>query len=94
MQITGSEINTLNENLEPVETQNNAVDPFNEITIASVCSEVYRTKFLEETWKVKLWHNDQLSEWMPAKKLNNELFIQRITKNGYTRTSSPISIYV
>ena len=31
-----------------------AVDPFDSVTIASVCMNVYRTKFLEEEWRVKL----------------------------------------
>ena len=31
-----------------------AVDPFDLVTIASVCMNVYRTKFLEEEWRVKL----------------------------------------
>ena len=30
-----------------------AVDPFDSVTIASVCMNVYRTKFLEEEWRVK-----------------------------------------
>lgn len=34
------------------------VDPFSQITIASVCMKVFKTKFLRENWKVKL-RNDQ-----------------------------------
>ena len=30
------------------------MDPFDSVTIASVCMNVYRTKFLEEEWGVKL----------------------------------------
>ena len=30
-----------------------AIDPFDSVTIASVCMNVYGTKFLEEEWRVK-----------------------------------------
>ena len=41
-----------------------AVDPFDSVTIVSVCMNVYRTKFLEEKWRAKLAGN---SDWVPAK---------------------------
>ena len=41
-----------------------AVDPFDSVTIASVCMNVYRTKFLEEEWRVKLAGD---SDWVLAK---------------------------
>ena len=41
-----------------------AVDPFDSVMIASVCMNVYRTKFLEEEWRVKLAGE---SDWVPAK---------------------------
>ena len=41
-----------------------AIDPFDSVTIASVCMNVYRTKFLEEEWRVKL---SGKSDWTRAK---------------------------
>ena len=38
----------VNEKIQP------GIDPWSEITIASVCSQIYRSKFLEEEWKVKI----------------------------------------
>ncbi|KAL5018216.1 hypothetical protein ScPMuIL_003938 [Solemya velum] len=49
-----------------------AIDPFDYITIASVCMGVFRTKFMEETWKVKL---DGYDEWKPAKLRDGTLSI-------------------
>ena len=36
------------------QTERPGVDPWSEITIASVCSQIYRAKFLEEEWSVKI----------------------------------------
>ena len=41
-----------------------AVDPFDSVTITSVCMNVYRTKFLEEEWRVKL---AEVTNWLTAK---------------------------
>ena len=41
-----------------------AVDPFDSVTNASVCMNVYRTKFLEEEWRVKLAED---TNWLAAK---------------------------
>ena len=38
-----------------------AVDPFDSVTIASVCMNVFRTKFIEEEWRVKL---EGKNKWM------------------------------
>ena len=40
-----------------------AIDPFDFVTVASLCMGIYKTKFLEEQWRVKM--NDN-SEWSPA----------------------------
>jgi hypothetical protein len=34
------------------------LDPFLCITLASQCGKIYRTRFLEEIWSIKLTHND------------------------------------
>ena len=47
-----------------------AVDPFDSVTIASVCMNVYRTKFLEEEWRVKLAGD---SDWVPAKYMDDHM---------------------
>ena len=51
-----------------------AVDPFNSVTIGSVCMNVYRTKFLEEEWRVKLAGD---SNWVPAKYMNGRMKVLR-----------------
>ena len=38
----------VNEKIQP------GIDPWSEITIASVCSQIYCSKFLEDEWKVKI----------------------------------------
>ena len=47
-----------------------AVDPFDSITIALVCINGYKTKFLEEEWRVKLSGE---SEWIPAKYIDGHM---------------------
>lgn len=49
------------------------VDPFNDITIAGVCMTVYKTKFLRETWDVRLKRDGMLTEWLPAMKLDGNI---------------------
>ena len=51
-----------------------AVDPFDSVTIASVCMNVYRTKFLEEEWRVKLAGE---SGWVPAKYMDGRMKVLR-----------------
>ena len=51
-----------------------AVDPFDSVTIASVCMNVYRTKFLEEEWRVKLAGD---SDWVPAKYMDGCMKVLR-----------------
>ena len=41
-----------------------SIDPFDYVTIASVCMGIYKTKYLEEEWQVKL---NGGSEWKKAK---------------------------
>ena len=50
------------------------VDPFDSVTIASVCMNVYRTKFLEEEWRVKLAGD---SDWLPAKYMDGRMKVLR-----------------
>jgi hypothetical protein len=53
-----------------------AIDPFDYVTIASVCMGVYRRKFLEETWRVRL--SDQAEEdWIPAKMSDGILSVRQ-----------------
>ena len=51
-----------------------AVDPFDSVAIASVCMNVYRTKFLEEEWRVKLAGE---SGWVPAKYMDGRMKVLR-----------------
>ena len=50
------------------------VDPYDSVTIASVCMNVYRTKFLEEEWRVKLGGD---SDWVLAKYMNGRMKVLR-----------------
>ena len=50
------------------------MDPFDSVTIASVCMNVYRTKFLEEEWRVKLAGD---SDWVPAKYMDGCMKVLR-----------------
>ena len=47
-----------------------SVDPFNYATIASVCMGIYKTKFLQEEWEVRLNGN---REWIPARFIDGNL---------------------
>ena len=49
-----------------------AVDPFDSVTIASVCMNVFRTKFIEEEWRVKL---EGRHSWIPAKLTDQKFYI-------------------
>ena len=51
-----------------------AVDPFDSVTIASVCMNVYRTKFLEEEWRVKLAED---ANWLTAKYKDGRMKVLR-----------------
>ena len=74
MSATGEEKVVLNKKGKEEKQWVGAVDPFDSVTIASVCMNVFRTKFLEETWRVKLKGNDQ---WVPAKVIDEKLYIQK-----------------
>ena len=60
-----------------------AVDPFDSVTIASVCMNVFRTKFIEEEWRVKL---EGKNEWIPAKLMDEKLRFTRQQMNPRNRT--------
>ena len=49
-----------------------AKDPFDSVTIASVCMNVFRTKFIEEEWRVKL---EGRHSWIPAKLTDQKFYI-------------------
>ena len=51
-----------------------AVDPFDSVTIASVCMNVYRIKFLEEEWRVK---SAEDTNWLTAKYKNGHMKVLR-----------------
>ena len=54
-----------------------AVDPFDSVTIASVCMNVFRTKFIEEEWRGKL---EGKNEWIAAKLMDEKLYVLRDNK--------------
>ncbi|XP_060564754.1 uncharacterized protein LOC132723964 [Ruditapes philippinarum] len=74
MSATGERIEVVNEKGKKEKTWVGAVDPFDSVTIASVCMNVFRTKFLEEEWKVKLEGRD---DWIPSKLIDGKLYVLR-----------------
>jgi hypothetical protein len=58
MSATGERIEVVNEKGKKEKTWVGAVDPLDSVTIASVCMNVFRTKFLEKEWNVKLEGSD------------------------------------
>ena len=87
------------------ETEQAGIDPWQEITIASVCSQVYRSKFLEEAWKVKIlqnegtvreeerWVNGKLKECMLYVQLENDSWVPETQVNVVMKCfkNSPIA---
>ncbi len=72
MSSTGEEKEVMKENGKIEKKWVGAVDPFNSVTIASVCMNIYRTKFLEEEWRVKIDN-----EWVPAKIIDGGLLVRQ-----------------
>ena len=53
-----------------------SIDPFQQVTIASVCSDIFRKKFLEEEWRVTMKNKQgYVSDWIPAKKVNDQMTV-------------------
>ena len=48
------------------------MDPFDSVTIASICMNVFRTKFIEEEWNIKL---EGRQAWIPSKMIDQKLYI-------------------
>ena len=68
LNLTGKEEGFYDENAGAPDTRiHGGVVPFSQITIASVCMKILRTKFLEETWEIKLRNDSDVSDWLPAK---------------------------
>ena len=72
MNATGEEKEVINGKGKTEKRWFGAVDPFDSVTIASVCMNVFRSKFLEEKWKVQLYDTD---EWIPAKLCEGVLYV-------------------
>lgn len=73
MLYTGEQVEVIDAKGKAEMTWVGAVDPFNYVTIASVCINVYRTKFLEE-WRIKLCTE---VNWTPAKLTDGNVYVQR-----------------
>ena len=53
------------------------IDVWKEITIASLCSQAYRTKFLEESWRVKIKYDNAGADiWVRGKLKDGVLRVQ------------------
>lgn len=74
MSATGVQKEIINEKNKIEKKWFGAVDPFDSVTIASVCMNVFRTKFIEEEWKVKFEGRD---DWLPAKVVDEKCYILR-----------------
>ncbi len=74
MSATGERRTVVNEKGKEERRWVGAVDPFDSVTIASVCMNVFRTKFLEEEWRVKL---EGENEWILAKVVDGKLYVLR-----------------
>ena len=72
MSATGEEVEVENDKGRKETKWEGAVDPFDSVTIASVCMNVFRTKFLEEEWRVQLNGQD---EWILAKMCEGTLSV-------------------
>ncbi len=69
MSSTGVQVESIDENGKKQTKWVGAVDPFNSVTIASVCMNTYRTKFLEEETRVQL---DNGKKWLRAKEIGGK----------------------
>ena len=72
MGATGQQVEIINEKNKKEMKWVGAVDPFDSVTIASVCMNVFRTKFIEEEWIVKL---EGRHTWIPAKMIDQKLYV-------------------
>ncbi len=72
MSSTGVEVETINERGKKEMKWVGAVDPFNSVTIASVCMNIYRTKYLEEELRVQL---DNGIIWIRAKEIEGKITV-------------------
>ena len=52
-----------------------AIHAFDSCTIASLCMDVFKRKFLTEEWKVRIWGKEE-DEWVRAKQVNGNFFIE------------------
>ena len=74
MSATGVQREVINDKGKKEMKRFGAVDPFDSVTIASVCMDVFKTKFIEEEWRVKL---EGKNEWIPAKLMDEKLYVLR-----------------
>ncbi len=75
------------------------VDPFNYITIASLCMGIYRSKFLPEKWQALLRQNaipgcghewECACRWTEARKLHGDAPVQVLTGKGEWRRADSV----
>lgn len=95
---TGNEVVVYDEENLTMETVlKDAVDPFSFLTIASVCLGIFRSKFLEEEWKVLLEENEKLGckhernclcQWLKARKKDSSSELKVLYKNEWVPRNS------
>ena len=94
LNVTGKEEIFYDENAGAPDTRmHGGVDPFSQITIASVCMKIFKSKFLEENWEVKIRKDSDVSDWLPATYQSSALSViidgekmsgEELQQNGYT----------
>ena len=72
MGATGQQAEIINEKNKKERQWVGAMDPFDSVTIASVCMNLFRTKFIEEEWIVKL---EGRCTWIPATSIDQKLYL-------------------
>ena len=67
-------------------------DPFQLITLASVCMNIFKRKFLPKNWEIKVKKNNEMSDWLPASLLEGKFTVdfngtkmtdEQLQENGY-----------
>ena len=63
------------------------IDPFQLITIASLCMRIFKSKFLPENWEIKVTNNNEISDWLPACLVDDKFTVDL---NGTSMTSEQL----
>lgn len=62
-------------------------DPFQLMTLASLCMKIFKSKFLPENWKIKVKKDNEMSDWLPASLLEVKF---KVDSNGTKMTDEQL----